>query len=154
LNITELWKKNADFVYSVCKRFVREREIAEDIRQDVFLKIINTRKSFKKESDVKTWLYSIAYHCCLDYFREEKRQQDIASEYRFAGDFYVKDIEFPMWNACLPSAMPCPISQFVMELYFIDGLSRREIARIFGISVFQVRKKIRMGLCNLQNFLD
>ena len=154
MNISELWKKNAEFVLSVCLRYVKELDIAEDIRQEVFLKIINTRKSFKNECGIRTWLYSIAYRCCLDYFRLRKRRTEMIYEYSLINALYAKEAEFPVWNVNSPYNMPCPISQLIMELYYEEGWSKQEIAKVFGLNVAQVSRRIQTGLNNLENFVD
>jgi len=152
MNITELWKKKSDFVLCVCLRFVKDTAIAEDIRQEVFLKIISSKKSFNRESDIKTWLYSITYRCCVDYFREEKKQKEMVNEYFIHEKNYVMDVESPVWRVNDLFDMPCPISQLMVELYFEEGWSQEEIGKIFGYSSASIGKKIQMGLDNLQIF--
>jgi len=154
MDITKLWEKNADFVLSICKYYIKDPAIAEDIRQEVFLKIINSKKSFNKESNIKTWLYTITYRCCVDYFREERRQKEIFEECSITKNFYVRDVDFSLWKVNNLSCMPCPISQLMVELHYVEGWSKQEIAKIFGYSMAQIYKRIQTGLCDLQNFLD
>ncbi|WP_313129651.1 RNA polymerase sigma factor [Anaerocolumna sp.] len=46
----------------------------EDILQNVFLKVIKGRKSFRGESSIKTWLFAIAHNECLNYLEKDKRK--------------------------------------------------------------------------------
>jgi len=46
----------------------------EDILQNVFLKVIKGRKSFRGESSVKTWLFAIAHNECLTYLAKDKKK--------------------------------------------------------------------------------
>ena len=154
MNIIKLWEKNADYVLGVCKHYTKNTDIAEDIRQEVFLKIINSKESFNKESNIKTWLYAISYRCCIDYFREERRQKEIFDECSVTAVFCVKDVDFPMWKVNDMSRTHCPISQLMAELHYGEGWSRQELATIFGFSITQVHKKIQAVLCGLQKFLD
>jgi len=153
MNISELWQENANYVLRVCLHFVDSMAAAEDIRQEVFLKVINSEKPFKKRSSVKTWLYSITYNCCMDYFRELKRQQDITDEISRTGTFYFKDSQSPIWEINNVSEMSSPLSQLFVELCFGEGWSREEIAQIFGFSVDYVGKKIQIGLQQLRKMI-
>jgi RNA polymerase sigma-70 factor (ECF subfamily) len=150
MNISELWDENADYVLKICERFVRDPAMAEDIRQEVFFKILSSTEPFKEHSSVKTWLYSITYRCCIDYFRTRKRQKQIEEEYLLKGNLFLKDSQFPVWMVGKASGMPCPISQLFVELVFDEGWSSDEIAAVFGFSKGYVNKKIQEGIEQLQ----
>jgi RNA polymerase sigma-70 factor (ECF subfamily) len=154
LNISELWRKNSDFVLRVCLRLVRDPKEAEDIRQEVFLKIINNGKAFDGKSSVKTWLYSISYHCCMDYFRARKKQRNITDECTRRHGFCTRDVEYPVWKVNELSDMPCPISQLMVELHFGEGWSRQDLSNVFGFDALQVNRRLQTGLSNLQNLLN
>ncbi|MDR2580196.1 MAG: RNA polymerase sigma factor [Fibromonadaceae bacterium] len=154
MNISKLWTEHAAFVLMVCKRYAKCEEVAEDIRQDVFLKIMNSKKSFKEEAAVRTWLYSIAYHCCVDYFRKRKQQRNITKEYSHSVSFYTRDAEAPVWKVQMPSKIPCPLSQLMIELHFEEGWSKQEISNVFGFDMAHINRRLQRGLTNLQNFLN
>ncbi|MDR0515726.1 MAG: RNA polymerase sigma factor [Fibromonadaceae bacterium] len=154
MNITNLWKEYADFVLGICLRYLKDPQIAKDIRQEVFLKIINNGKGFNRKASVKTWIYSITYHCCIDYFRKQKRQKNVTKEYALRETFYARDVEYPMWKVNELSGMPCPISQLMVELYFGEGWSKQELADVFGFDMLQLNKKLQTGMSNLQNLLN
>jgi RNA polymerase sigma-70 factor (ECF subfamily) len=154
LNILELWKENADYVLNVCKRFVKNPAIAEDIRQEVFLRIISSTELFKELSSIKTWLYSIAFRCCMDYFRTRKRQGQIEEECLRQGSLFLSDSLSPMWIVGKVSRVPCPISQLFVELSFGEGWSSEEIANVFGFSKGYVSKKIQEGIEQLQKIIE
>jgi RNA polymerase sigma-70 factor (ECF subfamily) len=154
LNISKLWRENSDFVLGVCSRLVGETEMAEDIRQEVFLKIINSETPFDGKASIKTWLYSITYRCCMDYFRDKKKQRNIANECVYRNDFYTRDAEYPEWKVNELSEMPCPISQLMLELYLGEGWSKKDLANVFSLDMPQVNKKLQTGLDNLQNLLN
>ncbi len=153
MNISELWQKNADFVLKVSLRFVDSMAEAEDIRQEVFLRVINSENPFKEQSSMKTWLYSITFNCCMDYFREMKRQQQITDEFSRRETFYLNDSQSPTWAVNDVSEVLCPLSQLFVELCFGEGWSREEIAQIFGFSVNYVSKRIQIGLQQLRKMI-
>jgi len=150
MNISELWQENADFVLKVVQRYVNVSAAAEDIRQEVFLRIINSGESFRELSSVKTWLYTITFRCCMDYYREEKRYQEILDEYKLTAPLVFQDSNSPIWKVNDISEMLCPISQLFVELYFGEGWSKEEIGHIFGYHYDYVSRKIQNGVQQLQ----
>jgi RNA polymerase sigma-70 factor (ECF subfamily) len=154
MNISELWAENAEYVLKICERFVKDPAMAEDIRQEVFFKILSSTEPFKEQSSVKTWLYSITFRCCIDYFRTRKRQKQIEEEYLLQGNLFLRDSQFPVWTVGKASEMPCPISQLFVELIFEEGWSNNEIAAVFGFSKGYVNKKIQEGIEQLQKSME
>ncbi|MGD0035793.1 MAG: RNA polymerase sigma factor [Bacteroidota bacterium] len=62
-------------VLNCCFRFVRNREIAEDLTQEVFIEVHRSIKSFKLLSSFSTWLYRIAITKSLDHIKSLKRKK-------------------------------------------------------------------------------
>jgi len=153
MNIQTIWKENANFVLKMCLRYVNSVAEAEDIRQEVFLKIMSSKKIFKKQSSIKTWLYSITYNCCMDFFRVAKRHKNMVNQYLREEKICLHDSHSPIWKVNNASEMPCPISQLFVELYFGDGWSKEEIAQVFGFSLDHVNKRVQMGIQQLQKMI-
>ena len=62
--VTFFVRKYQRFVYSIALRYTKNNEDAQDIAQDVFVKAINSLKSFRGEASLKTWLYRITVNAC------------------------------------------------------------------------------------------
>ena len=62
-------------IYNLLYQRVRDREIAKDLTQDVFLKAFQGLPHFKQDSKFYSWLYRIACNCGVDYMRKQKRQK-------------------------------------------------------------------------------
>jgi RNA polymerase sigma-70 factor (ECF subfamily) len=153
MNIQTIWKENADFVLKNCLRYVDNMAEAEDIRQEVFLRIMSSKKKFKKQSSIKTWLYSITYNCCMDFFRIARRHRNMINQYLLEEKLCLHDSHSPIWKVNNAAEMPCPISQLLVELHFGDGWSKEEISQVFGFSLDHVNKKVQMGIQQLQKML-
>lgn len=54
--------------------------LSEDLTADVFLEAVKSLHTFKEDSSVKTWLFSIARHCWYHYLRQKKRQPTISQD--------------------------------------------------------------------------
>lgn len=62
-----------DAVYSFCLRQLRDRDVAADVRQKVFLEACRDLERFHGKSSLRTWLFGIASHRCLDEGRRRVR---------------------------------------------------------------------------------
>jgi RNA polymerase sigma-70 factor (ECF subfamily) len=60
-------------VYSICLRMVRNRDDAQDLAQDVFVKIFNKLDRYNPSFPFSSWLYRITSNLCIDFLRKNKR---------------------------------------------------------------------------------
>lgn len=65
--------RHHDYVVKKCKSYVKNEDEAEDLSQEVFIKVFMQLNSFRSEAKFKTWLYTIIYHTCVDYLRKKKK---------------------------------------------------------------------------------
>lgn len=64
--------KHKDMVFTIVMKILRNREEAEEVAQDVFLKAYNALRSFKGDAKFSTWLYRIAYNTAISQSRRKK----------------------------------------------------------------------------------
>ncbi|MGE5424491.1 MAG: RNA polymerase sigma factor [Syntrophothermus sp.] len=67
-----LVRKHKNLVFSIVFRILNSREDAEEIAQDVFLKVYQSLNTFKKESKFSTWLYRVAYNAAISRTRKKR----------------------------------------------------------------------------------
>ena len=65
-------------VFNTCISFVPNREDAEDISQEVFVKVFNSIHTFKGNSKLSTWIYRITTNQCLEFIRKRKTKRRFA----------------------------------------------------------------------------
>jgi len=68
-----LYKRYYPKVLDKCYSFVKNRNTAEELVEDIFSKTYEKLGSFKQLSSFSSWLYSITYNYCIDYLRENKK---------------------------------------------------------------------------------
>jgi len=73
--MVETWQ---DMVYNTSIGFLQNEEDAEDISQEVFIKVYQSIYSFKGQSKLSTWIYRITVSKCLDHLRKKKRKKRFA----------------------------------------------------------------------------
>ena len=66
-------------VFSLALKMLKNREEAEEVTQDSFLKVYKSLAKYKGESKFSTWLYTITYNTCLDRIRKNKRAQPVVA---------------------------------------------------------------------------
>ncbi len=60
-------------IYTICFGLLRQKEAAEDVTSDFFIRLYNVAGSFKGQGHHKTWMTTIAKNMCIDYIRKNKR---------------------------------------------------------------------------------
>ncbi|MCB0549415.1 MAG: sigma-70 family RNA polymerase sigma factor [Phaeodactylibacter sp.] len=72
LNFNSVYQQFAGVVYNKCLAILKEETAAEDVSQEIFIKIFLKFSEFRRESKFSTWIYSITYNSCIDYLRNKK----------------------------------------------------------------------------------
>ena len=62
-----------DMIFTLALKMVKNREEAEEVAQDTFIKIYSSLNKFKGDSKFSTWIYKIAYNTCLDRLKKNKK---------------------------------------------------------------------------------
>src|SRR5262245_46041906 len=81
MGIEEIYREYLDFVFRICASYTHDRSAAEDLTQEVFVKVSRRMENFRGEARLSTWIYSIAVNCCIDYLRRQKRENRLHAEY-------------------------------------------------------------------------
>ena len=76
-----LMQKYQRMIFGVCYRMLNNRADAEDICQDVMVKVFGTLQKFEGRSSFKTWLMKITSNTCLTHITKNKRRREIRTEW-------------------------------------------------------------------------
>ena len=142
-----------DMVFILSLKMLKDREEAEEVSQDTFLKIYKSLNKFNGESKFSTWIYKVAFNTCLDRLKKNKRSQPVIYLDEFTEqetislmnvlDSIEEKERKQMIQDCLYS-LPGEDS-FLLTLYYFEEQSLEEIAKIIGIN--QNNVKIRLYRC-------
>ncbi|ARI77213.1 RNA polymerase sigma factor SigX [Halobacillus mangrovi] len=145
---------------------VKDRDLAEDLVQDVYIKVIKSYQSFDGRSSEKTWLFSIARHVTIDFFRRQKRKRnrimdffDWSEKAEKIQDTDTLPEEIAIQNeemkAVYQALDQCTVDQrSVIILRFIQGMSIQETAAILDWSESKVKTTQHRGMKALREILD
>src|SRR5574339_1066766 len=70
--VRQHWRK----VFNVAYKFVGRHEEAEDLTQDIFLKIFKALHTFDRRANFQTWLISISRNLCIDHYRSVRKERE------------------------------------------------------------------------------
>ena len=74
----KLVEKHQDRVINTCLGFVKNKEDAEDVAQEVFIEVHQSIAGFRRDANLSTWIYRIAANKSLDHIRKKKRKKRFA----------------------------------------------------------------------------
>lgn len=153
------------YVYNFIARFIGERKEAEDLTQEVFLRVWKNIKKFDRKRSFKTWLFSIARNICIDYFRRRKRAVPV--------DFYDKEgmslvagkiDSLPFILTLEKKGLAEELNEVLtklpeiyrgaLSLYYRQQMTLREIAEFLKEPLNTVRSRHRRGLSLLRKLWE
>lgn len=137
----ELFDRYANSVFRFLRRRVRPGE-AEDLLQEVFVRALRGASSFRGESSVRTWLYSIARYAAMEHTSGAAASLDGLVDPAPGPESLALCRE--RLKGAIAALERLPDEQaLVVELHRIDGLSHEEIGRLLGISPSASRKRLQ-----------
>jgi RNA polymerase sigma-70 factor (ECF subfamily) len=71
--VRQHWRK----VFNVAYKFVGRHEEAEDLTQDIFLKIFKSLDTFDRRANFQTWLVSVSRNLCIDHYRSVRKEREV-----------------------------------------------------------------------------
>jgi len=168
--LAELYDRYAARVYGLCLRIMGETQAAEDLLQEVFVRVWERAQLFERSrGSVGAWLMGITRNICIDQLRRLQARPQVAEPARGGGD------DRPTYEETLPdlgTSVPEQAAaneraalvrramtslsreqQLVIELSYFRGLTRREIARKLDWPEGTVHTRARLALQNLRAHL-
>lgn len=148
-----LMERYQDYVYTLIYRMVEHRETAEDLTQEVFLKLFRSVERFRGDSQLKTWIYRLTVNLVTDYRRSRKRKPYEAILDKVKGWFGDRKEEpeaktllreeqqtIQQLLADLPDKY-----KLVMYLYHYKQLSYQEISDATGLPIKTIETRLYRG---------
>jgi RNA polymerase sigma-70 factor (ECF subfamily) len=142
--------RHKDKAYNLAFRICANREEAEEIAQDSFLKAFRSLKGFKMKSSFATWLYRIVYNSAISHVRIKKRGilyiEDFPADFiDFTGsNISEEESEKEFINSIINFALQkiSTEERSLISLYYYEEMNVEEISEITGISKSNVKVKL------------
>ncbi|MFA5858357.1 MAG: sigma-70 family RNA polymerase sigma factor [Elusimicrobiota bacterium] len=161
----ELIHKYKDRIYRIVFTFIQDKTEADDVTQEVFLKVYRKINTFKEQSSFFTWLYSVTINECQHSMRKTKREfisldaplssenaatlvDILKSEEQNPDTMLINEEQIALLHKMI-NLLPTKY-RTVYILKTVDGLSYKEISEILGISM----EKVKIWLFRAREKLD
>lgn len=159
----DLIRRHQRFVFTLALRFAKNREDAEEIAQDCFIKAYRSLSAFQRQSKFTTWLYSIVYTTAMTFLRKKKvdtdsiddestyiqlennsSSNDVNSAENKSRSYYV--------NQAITQLMPDDAA--IITLFYMGEQSLDEISKALGIETNTVKVKLFRARQRLKEKLE
>ncbi len=139
-----------DLVFTLALRMVKNREEAEEVSQDTFIKVFKNLSKFKGKSKFSTWIYKVAYNTCLDRLKRIKREYNVVAIDEFTEhqvktmDNALKQMEDYEYKQEIQKCLHLLPSEdsFLLTLFYFEEQSLEEISKVIGITANNVKVKL------------
>ena len=145
-----LVKRHQDYIFNVVLKMLRNREEAEEVAQDAFIKAYNVLESFKGDAKFTTWLYKIAYRKALDRIKTNNRSrtlelvenltEDTSAHLETGLDILLLEEKQEIIKRCI-LRLP-EIEAAIVTLFYFEEQSVKEIAEITSLSEDNIKVKL------------
>jgi RNA polymerase sigma-70 factor (ECF subfamily) len=145
INVKEFYLRYGPMVLRRCRQLLRDEERAKDAAQEVFAKVLIHKKRLKNQYP-SSLLFRISTNTCLNMIRDQHSHSSLHSEDPLHGiAFYDESEKKILMQDILEKIFrkEKPSTREMAVMYFVDGMTLREIGDEIGLSVSGVRKRIR-----------
>lgn len=157
-----LMREYGSAVYRYCRQMVGDEDLAEEIRQMTFVQAYEALPKFARRSSLRTWLFGIARHRCLDAAKMTRRRRrrfgslddapDLPEPAASAEDRLAERSRAGALESCLRKLAPRVRDAVVLR--FQQGLSYPEIARLSGEKAPALQVRVARALPVLRRCLE
>lgn len=164
LNI--LISKNQERIFGYILSKIQDEDLANDVFQDTFVKIIKTLRAgrYNEEGKFISWAMRIAHNLVIDHFRRQKRMPTIAPNDRYDIFKLIKDQKLNVEDCLIKEQIERDLHRLIAELpedqrevlklRHFSGLSFKEIADQTDVSINTALGRMRYALINLRKLMD
>lgn len=162
----KLYHENKTLVFNLALNYTQNTEDAEEITQDVFVKVYNSLENFNQKSSYKTWIYRITINRCLDFIQQKNSQKRYfmygkknlnkkeylnSSTFEHPGIMLEKKEDAKILFEVINTLNDNQKTAFLLAK--LDGISNPEIAEIMQLSISSVESLIFRAKASLKEKL-
>ena len=150
--IDEIMNKYGQEVLQLAYSYVKNKEIAEDLTQDIFVKCFKSIHTYKGKSKLRTWVWRVAINHCKDYLKSWYNQKVIITDnettYTGLSQESVEQtvIQNDEDHQLASAVMNLPIKyREVIYLFYFEEMPIKEIAAVIEVKENTVKTRLRRG---------
>jgi RNA polymerase sigma-70 factor (ECF subfamily) len=151
-----LYNRFSPRMLGVCFRFARNREDAEDMLQEGFIKVFTQIQQFRSQGALEGWIRRIIVHTCINILKKNKKFTD-SVDLIHAGNLYLNENNIPSiveTKEVVDSVRQLPLGyRTVLNLYAIEGFNHKEISQMLDIEESTSRSQYTRAKAMLEDIL-
>jgi RNA polymerase sigma-70 factor (ECF subfamily) len=152
----ELYNRYSPKMLSVCYRFARNREDAEDMLQESFIRVFTQIHQFQAKGSFEGWIRRIIVHTCINHLKKHKKFND-SVDISQAQNLVIREDNIPsiiQAKQVIDCIRSLPLGyRTVLNLFAIEGYSHREIALMLDIQESTSRSQYTRAKSMLEQIL-
>jgi RNA polymerase sigma-70 factor (ECF subfamily) len=156
---TAIIKKYQEKLYWHIRRMVVEHEDANDVLQNVFIRVWNGLDNFREDSQLYTWLYRIATNECLSYLEQQKRKSSASLDEMESGlsNKVIADKYFDPnkleWKLQLAIQQLPDKQRVVFTLRYYDEMPYEEMSRVLDTSEGALKASYHHAVKKIEDYI-
>jgi RNA polymerase sigma factor (sigma-70 family) len=151
-----LYARFSPRMLGVCYRFARNREDAEDMLQEGFIKVFSQIHQFRNQGALEGWIRRIIVHTCINVIKKNKKFSDCV-DILYAGNLYMNEQNIHSIvesKQVIEAIRALPLGyRTVLNLYAIEGYSHKEIGQMLEIEESTSRSQYTRAKAMLEQVL-
>ncbi len=157
-----LYDRHSRAAYSLAYRMMGERQAAEDLVQDTFLKVWRSAGSYRAErGSVRTWILSILHNRGIDQLRAQasrlrtRERLEASAEKAQPSEAFSEMLRSSQREQVREAMNTLPPEQLkILELAYFSGYTHTEIAELLGLPLGTVKGRMRLGLKKIKEYFE
>ena len=151
----DLYVQCSNAVFAYAFSLLLNRENAEDVMQETFLKVRSAAHLYEPQGKPMAWILTIARNLCLMRYRQSKRQAVLLPEH-LEGEYGLSLIEESEDRMVLAAAMRVLTQEElrIIVLHAVSGMKHREISEMMQVPLSTVLSRYKRGLAKLRKRLE
>ena len=148
--IGEIMNKYGQEILQLVYSYVNNKEVAEDLTQDIFIKCYKSLHTYKGKSKLRTWLWRIAINQCKDYIKSWYNKKVIVTENEYTYNVVQKEsveqtvIQNDEDHILASAVMNLPIKyREVIYLFYYEELAIKDIAMVIEVKENTIKTRLR-----------
>ena len=153
-NIEAIWQAHHDQLHAFISKRVNDSALADDLLQEVFIKVYRKQETLQTRQKVKSWLYQITRNTIIDHYRKQKPDIPLPAIVVAPQKDPAEKARQEIASCLVPMVENLPaIYRDAVMLSEIEGLTQKEVAEKLGLSVSGAKSRIQRGRALLKDTL-
>jgi RNA polymerase sigma-70 factor (ECF subfamily) len=149
-----LWRDYHDKLLGFIRSRVKSTDVAEDILQDVFIKIQKSLPTLQNTERMESWIYQIVRNAVIDHYRARMAFEEVPQSLAAPEQDEEVQARYEISTCLMPmlETLPPPYRD-ALRLSEIDGLKQKQVAEALGLSLSGAKSRVQRGRAMVKDLL-